>query len=139
MSVLTSIYDKWCKIPDKIRFLFIGGVNAAVSYVIFAIALWVLGEAHYQACIILQWSISSVFSYFNQKFFVFCTTGNYLKEYLKCCSTWGISYLLNVIFLEVLVRFVLKNVYLAQLISIFSVSVVTYILFKYFVFLKKNR
>ena len=125
---------KWCEIPDKIRFLFIGGTNAAISYVIFALALWCLGESYYQVCVILQWTISSVFSYLNQKFFVFCTKGNYLNEYLKCCSTWAVSYLLNVIILELLVRFAIKNVYLSQFISIFLVSVVTYVLFKYFAF-----
>ena len=137
MKFWKFLYEKWCKIPDKIRFLFIGGVNAAISYAIFALAVWILGQEHYQACVILQWTISSVFSYFNQKFFVFCTKGNYLNEYLKCCSTWAVSYLLNVIILELLVRFAIKNVYLSQFISLFAVSVVTYVLFKYFAFKKK--
>lgn len=138
MRIWQNISRKWCDIPDKIRFLFIGGVNAAISYMIFSFALWLLGETSYQVCIILQWTLSSVISYFNQKFFVFCTKGNYLKEYLKCCSTWAVSYLLNVIILELLVRCALKNVYLAQFISIFLVSVVTYVLFKYFAFKVKN-
>ena len=134
MEVINNFYKTWCKIPDKIRFLLVGGVNAAISYGIFAIAVYLIGSVHYQACVILQWSLSSVFSYFNQKFFVFCTKGNYLKEYLKCCSTWAVSYLLNVIILELLVRFAIKNVYLSQFVSIFAVSVVTYVLFKYFAF-----
>lgn len=138
MEVLRFLYTNWCKIPDKIRFLFIGGVNAAISYIIFAISLYLLGQEHYQICVTLQWVISSVFSYFNQKFFVFCTKGNYLKEYLKCCSTWAVSYFLNVIILELLVRFAIKNVYLSQFISIFLVSVVTYVLFKYFAFRVKK-
>ena len=137
MEVLKSLYNSWCKIPDKLRFLFIGGVNAGISYIIVAFAVWILGEQHYQACVILQWTLSSVFSYFNQKFFVFCTKGNYLNEYLKCCSTWAVSYIVNVIILELLVKFVVKNVYIAQFVSIFLVSVITYVLFKYFAFKKK--
>ena len=129
-----KIYNKWCSIDDKIRFLLIGCVNAGVSYIIYALALFLLGQEHYQLCVALQWSISSIFSYFNQKFFVFCTKGNYLKEYLKCCTTWFISYLINVLILEILVKFL--NAYLAQFISIFLVSVVTYVLFKYFAFKK---
>lgn len=138
MKSLNDIYSCWCKIPDKIRFLFIGGINAAISYIIFAISLYILGDNHYQACVILQWTLSSVFSYFNQKFFVFCTQGNYLKEYMKCCSTWAVSYLLNVVILELLVRFAIKNAYISQFISIFLVSVVTYVLFKYFAFKKSS-
>ena len=137
MEVLEFISEKWYKLSDKIRFLFVGGVNAAISYIIFAISVFILGEEHYQASVILQWSLSSVFSYLNQKFLVFGTKGNYIKEYLKCCSTWAISYILNVIILELLVRFAIKNVYLPQFISIFLVSVVTYVLFKYFAFRRK--
>ena len=127
----------WCKIDDKIRFLFIGAVNAGISYIIFVIALFIFGEPHYQLCVALQWLLSSVFSYFNQKFFVFCTKGNYLQEYLKCCSTWAVSYFINVIVLEIIIKYVLNNAYIAQFISIFLVSIITYVLFKYFAF-KKN-
>ncbi len=133
-----SLYQKWCKVSDKIRFLFVGGLNAGVSYVIFAIAILLLGQEHYQLCAALQWGISSVFSYVTQKFLVFCTRGNYIKEYLKCCSTWFISYLLNVVILELFVKFVFKNVFIAQLFSIFTVSVFTYIMFKKFAFKSKN-
>lgn len=128
--------DKWYKLPDFFRFLIIGGVNAAISYVIFVIAILILGKGQYQLCVALQWILSSVTSYLNQKFFVFCTKGNYLQEYLKCCSTWVISYFFNVIILEIFVRYMIKNVYVAQLLSIFVVSLLTYVLFKVFAFKK---
>ncbi|MCR4881858.1 MAG: GtrA family protein [bacterium] len=128
--------DKWYKLPDFIRFLIIGGVNAAISYVIFVIAILIFGKGQYQLCVALQWILSSVPSYLNQKFFVFCTKGNYVKEYLKCCSTWIVSYFLNVIFIEVFVRYLIKEVFLAQLLAIFTVSLVTYVLFKVFAFKK---
>lgn len=134
MGIMNILYKKWCTIPDKVRFLFIGCVNAGISYIIFAAALYMLGDKHYQACVILQWSISSIFSYLNQKFFVFCTKGNYIKEYVKCCSTWAVSYVINVVILEILVRYVIRNIYIAQFISILLVCVVTYVLFKYFAF-----
>ncbi len=130
--------NKWLQLPRIVRYLIIGSLNAAISYIIYAIAVFLLGEAHYQLCVILQWAISSVISYFNQKFFVFCTKGNYLEEYLKCCSTWAVSYFLNVIILEIFVRFLIKNVYIAQFISLFIVSAVTYVLFKLFAFKKSN-
>lgn len=136
LEKLIKLYNLWCSVDDKIRFLFIGAINAAISYVIYALAIFILGEAHYQVCAALQWSISSIFSYINQKFFVFCTHGNYLREYLKCCATWLVSYLINVVILELLMRFVLHNAYVAQFISIFLVSVITYVLFKYFAFRK---
>ncbi len=139
MDKLRDFYNKICSVSDKIRFVIVGCINAAISYFIFAIALFVLGNEHYQLCVILQWTISSIFSYLNQKFFVFCTKGNYIREYLKCCSTWAVSYFLNVIILEILVKYIMKNIYLAQFISLFIVSVVTYVLFKYFAFKKREE
>ena len=44
MEKLLNLYNRWCSIPDKIRFLLVGGVNAAVSYIIFAIALYLIGN-----------------------------------------------------------------------------------------------
>jgi len=139
MDKLRDFYNNICSVSDKIRFVIVGCINAAISYFIFAIALFVLGNEHYQLCVILQWTISSIFSYLNQKFFVFCTKGNYIREYLKCCSTWAVSYFLNVIILEILVKYIMKNIYLAQFISLFIVSVVTYVLFKYFAFKKREE
>jgi putative flippase GtrA len=136
--MLKSLYSKWCKIDDKIRFLLVGGVNFAISYVIYAISIYLLGQEYYQLCLILQWVLSSFTSYFNQKFFVFCTKGNYVKEYLKCCSTWVLSYFLNALLLEVFVKYVFKNVFISQFIAAFLVSVATYVLFKYFAFKPKN-
>ena len=126
--------DVWFKLPNFIRFVIIGGINALISYLIYALAIFLIGEAHYQLCVFLQWALSSVISYLNQKFFVFCTKGNYIKEYLKCCTTWAVSYILNVIILEIFVRFIIKNVYISQFISLFVVSISTYILFKLFAF-----
>ena len=118
----------WLKLPRFIRFIIIGCINAAISYVIFAVATYIIGQEQYQICVALQWFLSSFISYLNQKFFVFCTRGNYVKEYLKCCSTWLISYLLNVVITE--------NVYISQFAALATVSVVTYIMFKLFAFKK---
>ena len=126
----------WFRLPDFVRFILIGGVNAVISYIIFVIAALILGQGHYQICVALQWILSSFISYLNQKFFVFCTKGNYVKEYLKCCSTWAVSYLLNVIIIEITVRFLIKNVYIAQFVSLAIVSVSTYLMFKVFAFKK---
>ncbi len=138
MTKSKVLYENWFKIPDKIRFLIIGGVNACISYIIFILAALLIGDKYYQICAALQWIISSFFSFTNQKMFVFRTKGNWIREYLKCCTTWLISYLLNALILEVLVKDCNLNVYIAQILSIFSVSVLTYVLFKYFAFRGKK-
>ena len=138
MEKLLNIYNKWCAIPDKIRFLLVGGFNAAFSYVIFAIAIYLIGSEHYQLCVALQWIISSVFSFVNQKIFVFCTKGHWIKEYLKCCTTWFFSYIINAGLLEFIVKILHLNVFIAQIVATIAAAIFTYVLFKKFAFKPKK-
>lgn len=131
---MSALKEKWFNLDDKIRFFIIGCINAGLSYLIFVLCVLIFGNSLRQLCVALQWIISSVFSYLNQKFFVFNTKGNYIREYIKCCSTWFVSYVLNVILLEILIKYFIKNVLISQFISLLTVSVVTYVLFKYFAF-----
>lgn len=133
MELLKTIYKYWCKLDDKIRFLFIGGVNFVFSYFLFILFIFLLGKENYPICVALQWSISSIFSFCNQKYFVFCTKGNFWKEYIKCCSTWLAGCILNEILLKILLHY-FTNIYIIQIFSIGFVSVFTYVLFKHFAF-----
>ena len=139
MDKLLKLYSKWCSISDKIRFLLVGGFNAAFSYVIFAIAIYLIGSEHYQICVALQWIISSVFSFVNQKIFVFCTKGHWIKEYLKCCTSWVIAYLINAILLEFFVRQIKLSPYLAQILAPAIAGIFTFFVFKIIVFNKKTN
>ena len=138
IKIFDKIMNNWLKLPRFIRFLIIGCINAGISYCMYIGFVLIIGTGHYKLCATLQWALSSFTSYFNQKFFVFCTRGNYVQENLKCCSTWAVSYVLNIIILEIFVRYIIKDVYIAQFICMFLVSLVTYALFKFFAF-KKNE
>lgn len=129
---MTDIRQIWFDIPRKIRFLIIGCINACCSYLIYSIYCFFVGNSSYQTALGLSWILSSIISFNLQKYLVFQSRGNYIKEYLKCCTSWGISYLINAIVLEVLVRFF--NVYIAQILATACVVVVTYGLFKNFAF-----
>lgn len=128
----------WFNLSDKIRFLIIGGLNAGISYLIYFIVCLILGESFYQIALALAWAISSVISFTTQKFFVFNVKGNVVKQYLKCCTTWFFSYLINAFFLEMFVKQLKFNVYLAQIIATLLAAIFTYILFKKFAFKAKK-
>lgn len=129
----------WFNIPDKIRFLFIGGFNFVVSYVIYsALLYWILGAYHYQIALILSWIISSVISFTTQRIFVFPIDGNLIKQYFKCCTTWIFSYIINAILLEMFVRYLHFNPYVAQIFATSGCAVFTYIMFKCFAFRKEK-
>ena len=130
--------DLWFKVDDKIRFLFVGGFNFCVSYLIYAILCKILGTQAYQLSLVLTWIITSVISFITQRTFVFQSKGFWFKEYCKCCTTWFFSYLINAFFLEIFVKYVHFNVYIAQIIATLIASIFTYIMFKFFAF-KQNK
>lgn len=131
-----NIKANWFKIHDAIRYFIIGSMNAGISYLIFAIAILILGEPNHQICIALQWGLSSFISYFNQKFLVFNTRGNYIKEYTKCCATWFAGYLLNAFLIEIFLKYTPVNIYVSEAIAMLSAAVFTYVIFKICVFKK---
>lgn len=128
----------WFNLSDKIRFLIIGGINAGISYLIYFAVCLFLGESFYQIALALAWAISSVISFTTQKFLVFNVKGNVIKQYLKCCTTWFFSYLINAFFLEMFVKHMHLNVYLAQILATLLAAIFTYILFKKFAFKSKK-
>ena len=130
--------EYWFKLPDKFRFLIIGGFNAGVSYLIYSAFCLVMGDSAYQIALALAWAISSVVSYTTQKFLVFQANGNWVKEYLKCCTTWFFSYLINAGLLEFIVKILHLNVFVAQIVATLAAAVFTYIFFKKFAFRKKE-
>ena len=126
--------NSWFKLSDKIRFLLVGGFNAGVSYLIYSTVCLIIGEHFYQTALALAWAISSVVSFTTQKFLVFRGKGNWKKEYIKCCTTWVFSYLINAGLLEIFVKYIHINVFAAQIIATLIAAVFTYILFKKFAF-----
>lgn len=128
----------WFNLSDKIRFLIVGGFNAGVSYLIYSALCIILGESAYQIALAFAWAISSVVSFTTQKFLVFKGSGNWMKEYIKCCTTWVFSYLINAGLLEFIVKIMHLNVFVAQIIATLAAAVFTYILFKKFAFRVKK-
>lgn len=131
---MQNVTDIWFKLSNKIRFLIIGCINAGVSYGFYTLFCILFGVKAYQLALILSWIFSSIISFSAQKYLVFQSKGNWLKEYSKCCITWTISYVINALLLEITVKTFDLNVYIAQIISTFSVAVITYVLFKNFAF-----
>ena len=126
--------EYWFKLDDKIRYILVGGFNFCVSYLIYVLFCRILGVEYYQYALALSWILSSIVSFTTQKYLVFKGGKNWIKEYLKCCSTWAVSYFVNAVLLEILVKQFVLNVYLSQFIATTTVAIITYILFKKFAF-----
>lgn len=91
----------WFSLPQAVRFIITGGYNTAVGYILFIAALYVCGKSQtgVQAALLISYILSSFNSYLAQKFLVFRTRGNYVKEYFKALSVWAAGYVINAVLL----------------------------------------
>ncbi len=126
------------RLPEKIRFLIIGGLNTGMSYVLFVALLYLLSDTHYQKALALAWILSSFISFTMQKIFVFQSKGAWLTEYVRCLATWAIAYAINAGVLELSVRYAELPPYVAQFFALAFTTILTYFLFKYFAFKPKD-
>lgn len=133
-SFLNKNKISWFSLSDKIRFLLVGAFNATISFIIFSLICYIIGEEYYQISLISSWIISSIVSFTTQKYLVFNIEGNIIKQYCKCCTTWAFSYLINATILEIFVQKLNMNVYYAQIMATLFCAIFTYILFKTFAF-----
>ena len=127
---LSQIHNYWFSIPEKLRFILVGGFNSFVSLVMFICILhfivlfykylalniynWAQGllpafkyiNFHAflrQVSLALAWFFSSFVSFSTQRLMVFRARGNsnIFKQYFKCLSTWFVGYLVNAFVLEI--------------------------------------
>ena len=115
---------------DKIRFIIVGIINAIFAYFLYAVSLIILKENSHQLSLAIAWILSSFTSFYAHRIFVFRGKGNIVREYLKCCSTWVIAYLINAILLEVFVVYMNINPFLAQVLAPAIAGIFTYFMFK---------
>ena len=66
LKVFWTLWHFWFKLPDKVRFVLVGGFNACVQYVLYVLFLWMMGKAYYQAALVLSWILSTFSSFTTQ-------------------------------------------------------------------------
>ena len=98
VNLFWKVWRFWFALPDKVRFVLVGGFNATVQYALYALILLIWGESIYQTALVASWILSTFSSFATQKVFVFCTKGNlsvWIREYIKCLGVWVVSYGIN--------------------------------------------
>lgn len=136
---IENLPNQWFAIDEKIRFIIAGICNMGIRYVVFVILGLMFGIGHYQLILLAAWFFSSFIAFFSYKILVFQTEGNHLKEYGKSLLIWTLSYFINAFLLEGLAAGLGWNVYLAQALAIVIITVVNYLLFKYFAFAERKK
>ncbi|MBO4294744.1 MAG: ChbG/HpnK family deacetylase [Alphaproteobacteria bacterium] len=128
----------WFKmVPEKLRFLLVGGFNTVFAYAVYALLLEVIGLP-YLVSLIIQYFITVNVSIMTMRYYVFRSKGDMITEFLKawsvyigifCANTVGLSFLVEICHIDELWA---QGIYLT-----FS-TIMTYILHKYFSFRQKK-
>jgi len=90
----------------KLRFLFAGGFNTLVGLSTYPILYFALKtfHLHYMVILVLNHSICVPIAYITNKYLVFRTRGNHLKEFLRFSSFYSIYFLANLLLMPLMVE-----------------------------------
>ena len=143
--------DIWFKQNEKLRFLLVGGFNTAVSFLIYYGFLYIT-QGKEQLSLLLMNLININISIATMRYYVFRSTGNFLKEYTKAFSSYIVLYFVNMGLLAFFVRIVHitenlspdnillgipnLNKAVAQICCICIITCITFFVHKYFSFRK---
>ena len=114
-----------------LRFLVVGGVNTAVGYAIYALALFATGRYVLASAISLVMGIA--FSFKTHRRFVFDAAGPQAGPFARYVAAWAVIYLLNLGGLALLVHAGV-DAYLAGAIMILPVAALSFAIMRWLVF-----
>ena len=136
-----ALYQKlekiWFKLPQKIRFLLVGGFNTVFAFCVYAFLLRIL-SLPYLLALVLQWLITVNVSIVTMRYYVFQSRGNFGMEYAKAWGVYVWMFCFNSVFLSFLVEICHSSELWAQALYLIVSTILTYLLHKYFSFAKKN-
>lgn len=126
------------KIPEKLRFLLVGGFNTVFSYTIFAFLYEVI-KLDYNIALALQYVITVNVSVLTMRYYVFRSCGDFMKEF---CKAWGVYiflYFFNAAVLNFFVIVLELYPLLAQALYLVISTIITFIMHKYLSFRKRSK
>ncbi|MBR6409607.1 MAG: ChbG/HpnK family deacetylase [Alphaproteobacteria bacterium] len=124
------------RVPEKLRFLLVGGFNTVFAYGVYAFLLKLL-RLPYMLALAVQYFITINVSVFTMRYYVFRSKGDVIAEFLKAWSVYISLFFANTLGLSFLVEVCdIDELWAQGLYLIFS-TIITYLLHKYFSFSKK--
>lgn len=138
LNIYRRLETWWFGLPQKVRFLLVGGFNTLFAYGVFVFLAGLIGLP-YLVALIIQYFITINVSILTMRYYVFQSTGNFLREYGKAWLVYIGMFVFNSAVLSFLVEFCRMNELVGQAFYIILSTILTYILHKYFSFCKKIK
>lgn len=138
LELYFKVENLWFKmVPEKLRFLLVGGFNTVFAYGVYAFLLEII-KLPYLLALFIQYFITINVSVATMRYYVFRSKGNFVKEFLKAWSVYIGLFFANTVGLSFLVEICKIDELWAQGIYLTFSTILTYILHKYFSFKKRK-
>ena len=134
----------WFKLPQKVRFLLVGGFNTVFAYGVFFLLYWLFEKFNIwqldkiiisNAALIMQYCISINVSFITMRYYVFQSHGNWKAELIKAWSVYISLLLINAPTISFLIWLGFHPLVAQALYLTFS-TITTFFLHKYYSFRK---
>lgn len=125
---------------EEFRFLLVGASNTVWGIISYPIYFWLLHPlgVNYLVILIMTYIVNGVISFSTQKYLVFKTRGNHLKEFWKYFLLQAATLGINLLVLPLAVQQFSMNPVIAQTVFIGLVIVTSFFFHKYVTFKHKN-
>lgn len=120
------------EMPKIVHFLFIGGLNTLVGFIVFALAIY-LSNGNIGLSLAANIGVGVFFNYLSYGLGVFRNFGK--RQFAKFVLAYAFLYLLNYVALQFMQGFQM-NIYIAQLINVFYLAPLSYFIFNKLVFVR---
>ena len=135
----------WFRLPQKVRFLLVGGFNTVFAYLVLNLLNVLFGLllkdfspiTVANIALVVQYAITINVSFITMRYYVFQSHGNWHKEWLKAWSVYIFLYLINAPILTFMMTVLGWSTWLAQGVYLIFSTIITFILHKYYSFRKK--
>ena len=135
----------WFRLPQKLRFVLVGGFNTAFAYLLLNLLNIVLSLTFPDKTRVLianialftQYVISINLSFITMRYYVFQSKRKIFNEWLKAWSVYIFLYLINAPILTFFIVNLNWSVWLAQAVYLIFSTVLTFILHKHYSFRKE--
>lgn len=120
---------------QRVRYLFVGGVNTVIGYGLFSLAQFTIGHVvTYFGSVLIGHLLTSVLAFTLYRRLVFRVKGNLVVDFLRFQSVYLLPLAANLLALPILVSALHWNVYLAQATIVVLTTIVSFLGHKYFSF-----
>ena len=137
----------WFRLPQKLRFLLVGGFNTVFAYLVLNLLNILFGVLFKDIfspvvianiALVIQYILTINVSFVTMRYYVFQSHGRWVHEWMKAWSVYIFLYLINAPVLTFMMTVLGWSTWLAQGVYLIFSTIITFLLHKYYSFRKKN-